>query len=286
MNINLNKITFIIVTFKSEKIINGCLKTLPKDSHKIVIDNSKNINLKNEIESKYDNIEVILSENNGMGTGNNIGLKRCKTQYAFILNPDTRLHESTIPNIIESAKLINDFAILSPLNSDLKYPNYKISNNYQKINDNIISVDYLDGFSMLINLQRYKNTNFFDENFFLFLENDDLCRRTKKNKENIYIIKNSLIDHLGFSSSDQSSSQEMEYLRNWHWMWSKFYYNKKHYGFMFALTKVLPNFFSAITKILIYFLLLNSYRRKIYQSRVSGIFNSIIGKNSWFRIDN
>ena len=100
MDINLNKITFIIVTFKSEKIINGCLKTLPKDSHKIVIDNSKNINLKKEIESNYDNIEVILSENNGMGAGNNIGLKRCKTQYAFILSPDTRLHESTIPNII------------------------------------------------------------------------------------------------------------------------------------------------------------------------------------------
>jgi len=40
MDINLNKITFIIVTFKSEKIINDCLKTLPKDSHKIVIDNS------------------------------------------------------------------------------------------------------------------------------------------------------------------------------------------------------------------------------------------------------
>ena len=58
MEINLNNITFIIVSFKSEKIIDECLKSLPKNSKIIVIENSNNYNLKKSLELKYDNIEV------------------------------------------------------------------------------------------------------------------------------------------------------------------------------------------------------------------------------------
>ena len=63
MNLNFKNITFVIVTFKSEKIIYECINSLPKDSNKIVIENSKNIKLKRELETKYDNIEVIINEN-------------------------------------------------------------------------------------------------------------------------------------------------------------------------------------------------------------------------------
>ena len=80
MNLNLNNITYVIVTFKSEKIIHECINSLPIDSNKIVIENSKNINLKKELESKYDNIEVIINENTGMGASNNIGIKKSKTK--------------------------------------------------------------------------------------------------------------------------------------------------------------------------------------------------------------
>ena len=85
MNLNTKDITFIIVTFKSDKVINDCLNTLPKDSFKIIIENSNNINLKNQIEKNYDNIEVILSENVGMGASNNIGLKKCTTNLLLYL---------------------------------------------------------------------------------------------------------------------------------------------------------------------------------------------------------
>ena len=45
MNLNLNEITFVIVTYKSESIIQDCLNTLPSESKKIIIENSNNINL-------------------------------------------------------------------------------------------------------------------------------------------------------------------------------------------------------------------------------------------------
>ena len=81
MKLNSDDITFIIVTYQSEHIIKNCLDSLPKGSKKIIIENSSNINLYKELKAKYDNIEVIVSKNIGMGAGNNIGLKLCKTSF-------------------------------------------------------------------------------------------------------------------------------------------------------------------------------------------------------------
>tara|TARA_B100001093_G_scaffold420308_1_gene412197 strand:- start:1671 stop:2537 length:867 start_codon:yes stop_codon:yes gene_type:complete len=283
MNLNLKNITFIIVTFKSDKIIDDCLQSLPKESNKIVIENSKDINLKKELEIKYDNIEVIISENNGMGASNNIGLKKCSTQFAYVINPDVKLRDDSIRKIIDAVKLIDDFSILSPANDDLNHPNYFIKGKYKNINNNIISVDHLDGFSLLINLKNFKDKVFFDESFFLYLENDDLCLRTKKKNENIYLIKDSIIEHLGASSSNQDQFKELEYSRNWHWMWSKFYYNKKHFGYSKALLSISSSFVSSILKFIFYLITLNEEKKNIYKMRISGICNSIIGKNSWYR---
>ena len=282
MNLNLENITFVIVTFKSEKVIYECINSLPKGSNKIVIENSKNIKLKQELENKYDNIEVIINENIGMGGSNNIGIKKSKTKYAYIINPDVKFNNDTLEKLFEAADSISDFAVISPISNDPNYPNYKRSNDTKIINENIISVDYVDGFSMLINKEKFQEENFFDENFFLYLENTDLCLRVKKKDQNIYIIKNSIIDHLGESSI---VSKDLEYLRNWHWMWSKFYFNKKHYGYLNALSKVIFNLSSAIFKYILYSTLFNSHKKKIYLMRICGLYNSILGKKSWYRIN-
>ena len=253
MNLNLSDITFVIVTYKSESVIQDCLNTLPIDSKKIIIENSNNTNLEKDLKLKYDNIEVILSENIGMGAGNNIGLKACKTKFAYVA---------------------------SPLNDDPNYPNYKINNSYNK-DQNILSVDRIDGFSMLINLEKFIDNNFFDESFFLYLENDDLCLRVKNKNENIYIVKNSLINHTG----GISKKQNLEYLRNWHWMWSKFYFNKKHYGFLKAFFKIFSNLLSSSLKFIFYSIFFNHHKKKIYQMRVSGLVNSILGNKSFFRLN-
>ena len=284
MKLDLNNITFIIVSFKSENVIHSCLNSLPQISKKIVIENSRNTKLKEELESKYDNIEVLINHNLGMGASNNIGILRSKTQFAYILNPDTKLNVSTIDKLIEAADKISDFAILSPLCSDSRFPNYKIYEKKSVLNNQIIEVDTIDGFSMLINKSKFNNS-FFDENIFLYLENDDICLRARKNNQKIYIVKNSLIDHLGASSSNIKDSYEFNLLRNWHWMWSKFYYNKKHSGFLISTIKIFPNFLSAIIKYTFYLLLFKNQKRKIYKMRLLGIINAFIGKKSFYRID-
>ena len=159
MKLNLEDITFIIVTYQSEDIIDDCLSSLPKVSKKIIVENSDNINLKNDLEAKYDNIEVINSKNIGMGAGNNIGLKFCKTNFAYILNPDTKLHENTMFNLLETINEVSDFTLASPINDDQNIPNYKQIKKSTNLNRNVLSVGSIDGFSMLVNLNKFFGYN-------------------------------------------------------------------------------------------------------------------------------
>ena len=284
MNLNLKNITFIIVSYKSDEVIQNCIRSLPKKSKIIVIENSKNHKLKEKFKKKS-KINVILNNNVGMGAANNIGIKKSKTQFVYILNPDVKFNRNTFKNLVKSAKQIDDFAILSPQNSNLKYPNYKTEET-KHINKNILNVEYLDGFSMLINKKKFKKKKYFDENFFLYLENNDLCKRVKSYGERIYVIKNSSIKHLGASSTSSKFSEKIEYLRNWHWMWSKFFYNKKHYGFFIALFKISPNLFSSIIKFLFFSFYTNKEKKMIYKMRFLGLINSMFYRKSWLRIEN
>ena len=283
MDLYLKNTTFVIVCFKSEKVIYDCLNTLPKEANKVIVENSNNLNLKKDLESKFNNIEVIINENTGFGASNNLGIKKSKTQFVFILNPDVKFREDTFDNLTKTCRSIPDFAIISPIHSDSKYPNYTIKNNYRNIEENIIEVDEIDGFSMLINKSKFEDEIYFDENFFLYLENNDLCLRTKKSDQNIFIIKNSLIDHKGGSSTDINFSYEIEYLRNWHWMWSKFYYHKKHFGYLYGFFKIFRNLISAFLKSIIYSILGNNKKKTFYKARLSGCVNGLLLKKSWYR---
>ena len=97
MSISRQTLSVVIVTFKSEKVIHECIQSIPNEIKIIVIENSDDKKFKENIEKKYKNVECILSnENLGMGSGNNLGLKHVKTDYAFILNPDVILEKKIL----------------------------------------------------------------------------------------------------------------------------------------------------------------------------------------------
>ena len=284
MEFTSNNLTFVIVTFNSRKVIYDCLNSLPKDFNKLIVENSSDEELKKELEQNYDKTEVILSKNVGMGAGNNLGIIKSNTKYVYVLNPDVLLKHDTIPNINNSISQLENFAILSPMSDNPDYPNYKLNfgktqNNDEKI---INEVEEIDGYSMIINKDYFDQSVFFDENFFMYLENVDLCLRAKKNGGKLFIIKNSRIHHLGAQAVDDKHNEEIELSRNWHWMWSKLYFNKKHRGILISTLLGLSSLLRNFLKYSIYSVILDK-RRNIYRTRMSGIFNALIGKQSWYR---
>ena len=291
MSISRQNLTVIIVSFMSETVIHDCIRSIPKDIKIIIVDNSNNKSFKNEIENKYNNVRCILSENNiGMGAGNNHGLSEIDTDYGFILNPDVVLKSNTIDEIISASNQVDTFSIIAPIMEEKDYPNYKLSKGktFTNLNDEPFKVDSVDGFAMLLNLPRlnklenFSKKKYFDENIFLYLENDDLCKIIIENDENIYVVPKSKIKHLGAKAVNEKYKYEIELSRNWHWVWSKFYFNKKHYGYLNAFLKVCPIFVSAIFKMLLYFFI-NKKKKEIYLYRVLGFLNAVLGKKSFYR---
>ena len=287
MSITRQNLSVIIVSYKSDYVIENCINSIHSEIEIVVVDNSNNDQLKEKIETKYKNVKYILSkENLGMGAGNNLGIKNVNKDFVLILNPDVTLEKSSIDEMIIASQEIENFGIIAPLSDKSEYPNYTL----KKMNDfdpiKPFKVKSVDGYAMLLNLKKLKKLNdfyFFDENFFLYLENEDLCLRLQKNDEDIYIVPKSRIHHLGGKAVDPKYKNEIEYLRNWHWMWSKFYFNKKHYGYLIALFKVFKNLISAKIKFFYYLITFNTFKRKIYQMRLLGLMSSMIGKNSYYR---
>ena len=290
MSISRQNLTVIIVSFISDKVIHNCISSIPRDIKIIIVDNSNNKSFKNEIEKKYNNVRCILSEKNlGMGAGNNYGLSEIDTDYGFVLNPDVVLRNDTIDEIIFASKKIDAFSIISPIMEEENYPNYKMSKRDDSINkkNEPFKVKSVDGFAMLLNLSRLKKLKnfkdqYFDENIFLYLENDDLCKRIIEHDENIYVAPKSKIKHFGAKAVDEKYEYEIELSRNWHWVWSKFYFNKKHYSYLNAFFKVCPIFISATFKVLLYFFI-NKRKKEIYLCRMYGFLNAALGKKSLYR---
>ena len=282
MQITKDNLTIIIVTIKSEKVIEKCLNSIDPKVKKIIIENSSDENFTQKLKDKYQNIDCYNSGKNlGMGVGNNLGIKKSKTRYVMILNPDTILNNDTLDQIFKISKSL-DFAILSPISDKDNFPNYKIKNKTNYLEKDFFEVDQVDGYSMVIDKTKF-DEKFFDENIFMYLENDDLCLRVKKKGEKIFILKNAKINHLGAKAVNEKFYNELEFSRNWHWNWSKFYYRKKHYGFIFAFIIGLPSFISSCLKCLFFLIFKNKFKFKIFFCKASGFYNSLINKKSWYR---
>jgi N-acetylglucosaminyl-diphospho-decaprenol L-rhamnosyltransferase len=270
-----NELSVVIVTFKSEAKIFTCLNSIPGHIPVYVVENSNNDIFKKEIENKYPNVKCILTgENRGYAIANNIGLNKVTSKFALVLNPDAILSKDAIKNFLNTKEKFKNFWLIGPANNQSTKNNFAVKD--------IIQVDNLKGFAIFFNMTKFQNI-FFDENFFLYFEEIDLCKFVKKKNGEIYLDKNIIIEHEGASSVSINKKINLEKSRNWHWMWSTFYFHKKYKGFLIALIIIFPKFFSSLIKTLFYQIIFDNEKRDIYFCRLSGIFNSMLGKKSWYR---
>ena len=285
MSISRQNLSIVIVTSKSEKIIHNCINSINQNIPIIVVEHSNDKNFKKELEQKYHNLTCILSKSNlGMGAGNNIGIKASNTEYILILNPDVVLEKNTLEEIFLASKNLINYTILAPLEkSFLNYGMFNKKKTNKHTGDLPFEVDFVDGFAMLLNKKKFSEIDFFDENFFMYLENDDLCKRVKDKGGSIYVIPKSKIEHLAASTVDKKFKDEVELSRNWHWIWSKFYFNKKHFNFFKAFYKGFPGYCASIFKFLFFTLINNVKKKRIYLNRASGFYNAFLGRASWYR---
>jgi hypothetical protein len=94
--------------------------------------------------------------------------------------------------------------------------------------------------------------------------------------------KSSKVIHKGGQSHNKEFNEQMELSRNWHYMWSFFYYNKKHFTYLYALLISFHKLIFYSLRLIFYSLSFNKNKKK-YKQRLSGLLNSYMGKSSWYR---
>ena len=297
---NIDNLTIVVVTYRTdENVLIECLNSIDSKVKILLVENSKNDAFKKKFEIMYPNLNVILSGSNlGYGAGNNFGLSEVITKYALILSPDVILEKNFFNEINYYLGQQINFHIMGV--SYKKETEWKTSGVFKKLklekkideekknhNDSLEEVDWVVGCTMLVNLEKFETRKLFDENIFLYFEEFDLCRRVKNNQGKIYSGKNLLTKHLGNKGSaatDPDYSLESVIFRDWHFMWSTFYYYKKYYGYFYAVYKTYGKFFRSIFGMILFTILFDKKKRTIHYAKTFGLLNAMLGKKSWYRV--
>lgn len=239
------KISIIIVNFRSDQYLEKCIASLynfeKEDNFEIIIVNNDQEKKLEKIQTIFSKIKIINNKNNfGFGQAINVGAKNARGEFLFFLNPDSELVETVIPIILKEFEKNLKIAALSPkvigengekqswifgkkMNLGQLIKNNFLGDKEEK-NEKEKEVDWVSGASMVIRKKDFNEVGGFDEKFFLYFEDMDLCLRLKeKGKKAIYfpLVK---IMHIGSGSKMEESSRKKAYYA------SQDYYFKKHCG--------------------------------------------------------
>ena len=271
--------------------MNKLLINIPKKYQIIIVENSRSHITKKKIEKKFNNTKVIIPETNlGYARAFNKAFKDCKNQIVLTLTPDVLINKKLITNLENIVKKFKNFYLIAPeYKNQKKHKNYQtissMKNNSFKIKNFVIQhVKELDWCFCILNKKKFKNPQLLDENYFMYFETTDLCKKLEKNNSNMFVIKNLNFEHKGTSSSNKNYNHQILYNRNWHFSWSKFYFFRKNYNYLYALRKVLPNIFQGIYGIFFSLIKVNLLEVSLHIASLSGLINSIFLNKSNFRI--
>ncbi len=295
----MKNLTVVILTYKtSEKIILDCLFSIDPEVNVIIVENSENFIHQNLILSKFKNVQILCTGKNlGYGSGNNFGINSVKTDFALILNPDVICAEDFFKNISDIITNVENFSVIGCqyLYDDIFMPagffdrkkNKEFAKDFKnKKTKSLSKVEWVTGCSMLLNLKKFKDREVFDKKFFLYFEEFDLCKSLIKSGENVYTSNQLKIHHLGFKSSlgeNLTENLNAIKIKDWHYMWSSFYFYKKNYSFFYALNKNIGKFLSSFVKMIFYSVTFQKNNKNKYLYRFLGLYNSILGRPSDFR---
>ena len=294
------KCTVVLPTFfPGEQIIN-CIEAIPKIFKILIIDNSYDNRLIKFIKN-YKNIEYHNIGDVGLGKTFNYALSIIKTELIFLTQPDVILRKNCLENLINSVELYPLAGILAPVVFDngiyskydfydLKYDKINKIFNNKKFKDGInilpsgdYSVDAINATSMLLKTNLMKKIGGWDDNIYVYLEDIDISLRLKLNGNEIIKVRNSEVDHKGFSSHFLEIKETMNLSRIWHFTWSSIYFQKKFgkkHIYILNLAKVI---FFSVTKNIFHLFFFNKRKLNINNIKISACISHIFNKGSYFR---
>ena len=240
MKLPYDELTVIIVLFEEKKdILFKCLQNI-KNFKIIIIDNAKNFKLKSQVEKKFSIHKYILNKKNfGFTKAANQAIKICDTDYILNINADCFIKEKDILFLIKAHQKSNGCFIASPTfyndNMELTYNSgcfHEKNLNERILNlEGDVCVDTVLGSAILFKKKDIIELGLFDENYFLYFVDYDLCRRIRQKNKSVIQVFEARAEHL-HGQSKVKNILKRTFLRSYHFTHDElcYYYkiNKKN----------------------------------------------------------
>jgi GT2 family glycosyltransferase len=290
MNFFIDKITIIIVLYEEEiNLILRCLESI-RNYKIIIVDNAGNISLKKKIKEKFEIYKYILNKNNcGLAKAANQAIEQCDTEYILMFQADALISNKDISILLKSHKKYENCFITSPTyydkESKLSYNSGCLPEKNSKKDilnlEGDVCVETILGSIILFNKKDMIELGLFDENFFLYFLDFELCRRIKQKKKSVIQIFDAKVQHEHGKIKVKNVLKRI-FIRNYNLTFDELYYFfkiKKHFEIFKKLKKKLPNY---IIKSITNLFLLRFDQSVYYFSKVVAFhkFNKFLNKNN------
>jgi len=238
------RFSIIIINYKTSELIKDCLETIFLNFSNIfeviVIDNNSKDGSAEMLKNDFgDKIKIIINkENKGFGSANNQGAKLAKGEYLFFLNSDTVIKNNILIEFYKFLSENKNIGVAAPklfLKDGNEQPfafggypkilnlileKFKARPIYQNIP---FEVDWVSGAALIIKREIFEKIGGFDENFFMYFEDIDLCKRVKELGYKIVVNPKISLTHLCGSSIKFFKKRKNYYYKSQDYFYKKYY---------------------------------------------------------------
>ena len=240
---HLNDISVVILLYQTPKHIIKNLSNY-KGLNLYILDQSNDYELKKKIKSIFPNIKYygVSNENKGFSRGINFLVKKVNTKYFLCTQPDTIISKSSIFKLKKT--------LIGKKGAIISVPKIKQFKNYSQKNKDIkiIPVKKILGAIFLAERKKFIDIGMFDENFFFYWEDVDLCKRIEIKDLKILLNRNSTAYHEGEKSVKPNLKSFV--IRKFYFKLGEYIYQSKYNNL--RLVKVVREPFKLLILIILY----------------------------------
>jgi GT2 family glycosyltransferase len=227
----------VLVAYNSEPVICEALRSVDSPANIIVVDNGSSDQTVAHVTASGSAV-IRADQNLGFGKACNLGARHGRAPYVLFLNPDARLAPGSVKALIAAMRKYKHWAAANPriLRADARQQFRRTSrlhrgNRLRKIlrlppPTETCEVAVLSGSAMICRRTDFEAVGGFDENLFLYFEDDDLSIRFLRTGRKIGYVHEALVTHIGNAST--ISTPDLEKLKAYYFMKSLQYAAKKH----------------------------------------------------------